>query len=79
MPAYGFGMYSLKDSGPGLYFNGSISGSPGHLDRPHTLWPRDGISLHRSEGFGQGVDVIATAYGGNTDFLTGLLAHQAHG
>jgi len=29
MPAYGFGMYSLKDSGPGLYFNGSISGTPG--------------------------------------------------
>ena len=29
MPAYGFGMYSLKDSGPGLYLNGSISGTPG--------------------------------------------------
>ena len=53
----------------------SISG-PGHLGRPQTLWPREGLSLHRSEGFGRGmaealqlgVDVIATAYGGNTDF-----------
>jgi len=41
------------------------------------------ISLHRSEGFGRGMaealqlglDVIATAYGGNTDFCTGPLAH----
>jgi hypothetical protein len=41
------------------------------------------LSLHRSEGFGRGmaealqlgVDVIATAYGGNTDFCTGPLAH----
>ncbi len=41
------------------------------------------LSLHRSEGFGRGmaealqlgVDVIATAYGGNTDFCTGHLAH----
>jgi glycosyltransferase involved in cell wall biosynthesis len=41
------------------------------------------LSLHRSEGFGRGmaealqlgVDVIATAYGGNIDFCTGPLAH----
>jgi len=41
------------------------------------------LSLHRSEGFGRGmaealqlgVDVIATDYGGNTDFCTGPLAH----
>ena len=41
------------------------------------------LSLHRSEGFGRGMaealqlglDVIATAYGGNTDFCTGPLAH----
>jgi glycosyltransferase involved in cell wall biosynthesis len=41
------------------------------------------LSLHRSEGFGrgmaealqQGVDVIATDFGGNTDFCTGPLAH----
>lgn len=41
------------------------------------------LSLHRSEGFGRGmaealqlgVYVIATAYGGNTDFCTGPLAH----
>jgi hypothetical protein len=41
------------------------------------------LSLHRSEGFGRGmaealqlgVDVIATTYGGNTDFCTGPLAH----
>ena len=41
------------------------------------------LSLHRSEGFGRGmaealqlgIDVIATAYGGNTDFCTGPLAH----
>ena len=41
------------------------------------------LSLHRSEGFGRGmaealqlgVDVIATAYGGYTDFCTGPLAH----
>ena len=41
------------------------------------------LFLHRSEGFGRGmaealqlgVDVIATAYGGNTDFCTGHLAH----
>ena len=38
--------------------------------------PQEEISLHRSEGFGRGmaealslaVDVIATAYSGNTDF-----------
>jgi hypothetical protein len=48
-----------------------------------SLSPREEISLHRSEGFGrgmaealqQGVDVIATAYGGNTDFCTGPRAH----
>ena len=41
-----------------------------------SLRPREEIALHRSEGFGRGmaealqlgVDVIATAYGGNTDF-----------
>jgi hypothetical protein len=41
------------------------------------------LSLHRSEGFGRGmaealqlgVDVIAAAYGGDTDFCTGPLAH----
>jgi glycosyltransferase involved in cell wall biosynthesis len=41
------------------------------------------LSLQRSEGFGRGmaealqlgVDVITTAYGGNTDFCTGPLAH----
>ena len=41
------------------------------------------LSLHRSEGFGRGmaealqlgVDVISTAYGGNTDFCSGPLAH----
>ena len=41
------------------------------------------LSLHRSEGFGRGmaealqlgVDVIATDYGGNTDFCIGPLAH----
>ena len=41
------------------------------------------LSLHRSEGFGRGIaealqlglDVIATNYGGNTDFCTGPLAH----
>jgi glycosyltransferase involved in cell wall biosynthesis len=41
------------------------------------------LSLHRSEGFGRGLaealqlglDVIASAYGGNTDFCTGPLAH----
>lgn len=41
------------------------------------------LSLHRSEGFGRGMaeafqlglDVIATNYGGNTDFCTGPLAH----
>jgi glycosyltransferase involved in cell wall biosynthesis len=41
------------------------------------------LSLHRSEGFGRGMaealqlglDVISTAYGGNTDFCTGSLAH----
>jgi glycosyltransferase involved in cell wall biosynthesis len=40
------------------------------------LRPREEIALHRSEGFGRGmaealqlgVDVIATAYSGNTDF-----------
>ena len=44
-----------------------------------SLSPREEISLHRSEGFGRGmaealqlgVDVIATAYGGNTDFCSG--------
>lgn len=41
------------------------------------------VSLHRSEGLGMGLaealqlglDVIATNYGGNTDFCTGPLAH----
>ena len=41
------------------------------------------LSLHRSEGFGRGmaealqlgVEVIATDFGGNTDFCTGPLAH----
>ena len=41
------------------------------------------LSLHRSEGFGRGmaealqlgVDVIATNFGGNTDFCNGPLAH----
>lgn len=41
------------------------------------------VSLHRSEGLGQGLmealqlglDVIATDYGGNTDFCVGPLAH----
>jgi hypothetical protein len=41
------------------------------------------LSLHRSEGFGRGmpealqlgVDVIASYFGGNTDFCTGPLAH----
>ena len=41
------------------------------------------LSLHRSEGFGRGmaealqlgIDVIATDYGGNTDFCNGPLAH----
>jgi hypothetical protein len=41
------------------------------------------LSLHRSEGFGRGMaealqlglDVITTAYGGNSDFCTGPLAH----
>ena len=41
------------------------------------------LSLHRSEGFGRGMaealqlglDVIATAYGGNADFCSGPLAH----
>ncbi len=41
------------------------------------------LSLHRSEGFGRGmaealqlgVDVIATDFGGNTDFCMGPLAH----
>lgn len=41
------------------------------------------LSLHRSEGFGLGIaealqmglDVIATDYGGNTDFCTGVQAH----
>ena len=43
-----------------------------------SLGPREEISPHRLEGFGcgmaealqLGVDVIATAYGGNTDFCT---------
>ena len=43
---------------------------------PKSLDPREEISLHGSEGLGRGmaealqlgVDVIATAYGGNTDF-----------
>ena len=42
------------------------------------------LSLHRSEGFGRGMaealqlglDVIATDYGGNTDFCVGPLAHN---
>lgn len=41
------------------------------------------LSLHRSEGFGRGIaealqlglDVIATDFGGNTDFCTGPLTH----
>ena len=41
------------------------------------------LSLHRSEGYGRGIaevlqlglDVIATDFGGNTDFCTGDLAH----
>jgi len=41
------------------------------------------LSLHRSEGFGRGIaealqlglDVIATDFGGNTDFCTGPLSH----
>jgi hypothetical protein len=41
------------------------------------------LSLHRSEGYGRGIaealqlglDVIATNYGGNTDFCNGPLAH----
>ena len=41
------------------------------------------LSLHRSEGFGRslaealqlGLDVVATDYGGNTDFCVGPLAH----
>ena len=41
------------------------------------------LSLHRSEGFGRGmaeafqlgIDVIATDFGGNTDFCSGPLAH----
>lgn len=41
------------------------------------------LSLHRSEGFGRGLaealqlgaDVVATNFGGNTDFCTGRLAH----
>jgi len=52
-----------------------------------SLGPREEISPHRSEGFGRGmaealqlgVDVIATAYGGNTDFCTGPLAHPVRG
>ena len=44
------------------------------------------LSLHRSEGFGRGIaealqlglDVIATDFGGNTDFCTGPLAHPVH-
>ena len=50
-----------------------------------SLSPREEISLHPSEGFGRGmaealqlgVDVIATAYGGNTDFCTGPLSTPA--
>ena len=48
-----------------------------------SLGPREEIFLHRSEGLGPGmaealqlgVDLIATAYGGNTDFCSGPLAH----
>ena len=48
-----------------------------------SLGPREEIFLHRSAGFGRGmaeslqlsVDVIATVYGGNTDFCSGPLAH----
>ena len=48
-----------------------------------SLSPREEIALHRSEGFGRGmaealqlgVDMIATAYSGNTDFCTGPLAY----
>jgi hypothetical protein len=48
------------------------------------LGPREEISLHTSEGFCRGmaealqlgvVDLIATAYGGNTSFCAGPLAH----
>ena len=59
----------------------------GHLER-HALLQLYGccdvfVSLHRSEGFGRGLaealqlglHVIATDFGGNTDFCTGPLAH----
>ena len=59
---------------------------PSHLVRRQMLESTRGnlsLSLHRVEGLGRGmaealqlgVDVIATAYGGNTDFCTGPLAH----
>jgi hypothetical protein len=32
LPAYGFGLYSLPDSGTGFYLNGSISGDPGETN-----------------------------------------------
>ena len=56
---------------------------PGHLARRQIPGSREEISLHRLEGFGRGmaealslaVDVIATAYSGNTDFCTGPLAY----
>ncbi len=59
---------------------------PSHLVRRQILESTRGnlsLSLHRVEGLGRGmaealqlgVDVIATAYGGNTDFCAGPLAH----
>ena len=63
----------------------SING-PGHLGRPKPLDQREEIALHRLEGFGRGMaealqlglDVIATAHGGNTEFCTDPLAHPVH-
>ena len=54
-----------------------------HLARRQIPGSREEISPHRLEGFGRGmaealslaVDVIATAYSGNTDFCTGPLAY----
>ena len=59
------------------------SAGPGHLARRQIPGSREEISPHRLEGFGRGmaealslaVDVIATAYSGNTDFCTGPLAY----
>jgi len=62
----------------------------GHLDRDELVRLYGCcdvfVSLHRSEGFGRGLaealqlglDVIATDFGGNTDFCTGPLAHPVH-